>query len=77
MTTCELPIVSSRCRAAPKKGFGARLRRILGLMDAWHERSRQRRECRELMAMPDYLLDDMGVTREDLYREVRKPFWQA
>lgn len=77
MTTCELPIQRSHCRTTRKKGLGARLGRILGLMAAWHERSRQRRECRELLAMPDYLLDDMGVAREDLYQEARKPFWKA
>lgn len=74
MTTCEIPITSSRCRAVRKTGFGSRLMRILGLMAAWHERSRQRRE---LMAMPDHLLKDMGTTREELYQEARKPFWQA
>lgn len=74
MTTCEIPIQRSHCRGAPKAGLGARLARILELMAAWHERSRQRRE---LMAMPDYLLKDMGVSREDIDREARKPFWQA
>lgn len=74
MTTCELSIQRSRCRVSPKTGFGSRLARILELMACWDERYRQRRD---LMAMPDHLLKDIGVTREEVYREARKPFWQA
>lgn len=73
MNTCEMSIPASQCRAPRAAGWGSRLARLLKLLETWHERSRQRRE---LLAMPDYLLKDMGITREDLYREQRKPFWR-
>lgn len=73
MNTCEMSIPGSQCLATRARGGGSRLTRFLGLLETWHERSHQRRE---LLAMPDYLLKDMGVTREELYEEVRKPFWR-
>lgn len=62
---------SGCCRAAPVRPricflFG----RVLERLRRRHEQTRLRRE---LAAMPDYLLKDMGVTREDLYREYRNP----
>lgn len=50
---------------------GAGLRRLLELLRRWHEHARRRRE---LMEMQDHLLKDMGITREDVYRELRRPF---
>ncbi|AWK89051.1 DUF1127 domain-containing protein [Azospirillum thermophilum] len=38
------------------------------------ERSRQRRA---LMALDDYLLKDIGISRTDAEHEVRKPFWRG
>ncbi|MFC3853158.1 DUF1127 domain-containing protein [Salinispirillum marinum] len=32
---------------------------------------------RALMNMPEYLLRDIGMTKYDVAKEVRKPFWQA
>lgn len=40
----------------------------------WHERWQQRRT---LLQMDDHLLRDIGITCEDVAREVAKPFWQA
>jgi uncharacterized protein YjiS (DUF1127 family) len=40
----------------------------------WFSRSRQRRALAEL-ARDDYLLQDIGVSREDAVREAAKPFW--
>lgn len=31
---------------------------------------------RALMNMPDYLLRDIGMTKYDVAKEVRKPFWK-
>jgi uncharacterized protein YjiS (DUF1127 family) len=48
-------------------------------MDAvriWSARCRERRALRELMALGDHLLEDIGVTRQEALREAAKPFWQ-
>ena len=42
----------------------------------WSERSRQRRHLRELPQWDDYLLNDIGVSREAALREAAKPFWR-
>jgi len=40
----------------------------------WRHRARSRHE---LAVLCDRCLRDMGVTRYDAEREVRKPFWRA
>jgi uncharacterized protein YjiS (DUF1127 family) len=40
---------------------------------AWQVRARQRRHLAELS---DYMLRDLGLTRADVFRETRKPFWR-
>lgn len=40
----------------------------------WRRRARSRHE---LAVLCDRCLRDMGVTRYDVDREVRKPFWRA
>jgi uncharacterized protein YjiS (DUF1127 family) len=56
----------------------AGLRRWLGHLLAgatrWQDRARQRRTLAEL---PEPLLRDVGLTREDVQAELRKPFWRA
>lgn len=37
------------------------------MLRVWHEQTSRRRE---LLAMPEYLLKDMGVSREEVYREI-------
>jgi uncharacterized protein YjiS (DUF1127 family) len=39
----------------------------------YRQRSRQRRELREL---DDRMLDDIGISRERAMQEARKPFWR-
>ena len=39
----------------------------------WCER---RRERRDLASLNDQILRDVGLTRADIEREYRKPFWQ-
>jgi uncharacterized protein YjiS (DUF1127 family) len=41
---------------------------------SWRRRIRQRRE---LLRLPDAMLEDVGISRRDAWREARKPFWQA
>jgi uncharacterized protein YjiS (DUF1127 family) len=38
----------------------------------WHERARQRRRLSEI---DDRMLEDIGLSRADVSREVEKPFW--
>lgn len=42
----------------------------------WLERSRQRSELRELIESPDDTFKDIGISRYDVQREERKPFWR-
>jgi uncharacterized protein YjiS (DUF1127 family) len=42
----------------------------------WAGRSRRRRQLGELAELDDYLLKDIGVSREEALREAAKPFWR-
>ena len=46
--------------------------RVVDILLVWEERSRQRRS---LYCLDDRMLMDMGLTRADVERETRKPFW--
>ena len=39
----------------------------------WDQRARQRRQ---LAALDDYMLRDIGLSRADVASEIRKAFWQ-
>ena len=54
--------------------LGTRLRGLFGLCLLWHGRWKQRLDLAELNA---HLLQDIGVTPRDAFREADKPFWQA
>jgi uncharacterized protein YjiS (DUF1127 family) len=47
---------------------------LRGLIGEWIRRSESRRD---LAALSDRELRDIGVTRVDAMREVEKPFWRA
>lgn len=53
--------------------LGRRIIHILELPGIWMERSRDRAEMGRL---DDRMLRDMGVSRLDVERELRKPFWR-
>lgn len=40
----------------------------------WQARQRERRQ---LASLDDAVLKDLGLTRVDVEREIRKPFWHA
>lgn len=44
-----------------------------GLVAFWIERARQRRALAEL---DDRCLADIGLSRDDVFQEIRKPFWR-
>lgn len=47
---------------------------LLALISLWRHRARDREA---LAVMSDRCLRDLGVTRLDVMREARKPFWRA
>ncbi len=47
---------------------------ILDLVFLWQDRAHQRLMLAEL---DDHLLTDLGLSRSDVERECRKPFWRA
>ena len=48
--------------------------RWIGLIEIWRRRSHDRRT---LMLMSDTELKDIAVSRNEVWREARKPFWRA
>ena len=50
-----------------------RTRSFMALLAVWRHRSRTRQE---LMMMTDRELRDLGIRRDDVLYEVRKPFWR-
>lgn len=58
-----------------ESGTKQKRRSFTQIINLWHERSRQRRELRDL-ARDISLLDDVGLSNYDLQREGRKPFWR-
>jgi uncharacterized protein YjiS (DUF1127 family) len=48
----------------------------LRTLEVWIDRSHQRRQLGELAELNDYLLKDIGVSREQAMREAAKPFWR-
>lgn len=55
-------------------GFALWLTRVLDGVLEWSERRQQRRD---LMALPDHLLADIGISRADALREADKPCWRC
>ncbi|MFL9813729.1 DUF1127 domain-containing protein [Stutzerimonas sp. VN223-3] len=51
----------------------APLRRLLQLLRLWQQRARTRRQ---LAALDDRQLADVGISRSDRMDELSKPFWR-
>jgi uncharacterized protein YjiS (DUF1127 family) len=70
-------LVYARQRPAKARHGWYRVRRAMvacaRAIALWTDRARQRRI---LAAMDDRLLSDIGITRIEAEREVRKPFWR-
>ena len=57
-------------------GFRKAVRDLLELLEmvaVWSQRSRERRQ---LMTLDDRMLQDIGVSRSDAWREFEKPVWR-
>lgn len=57
----------------PLTPFSTFALRAVVLLVSWEERRRTRKALHEL---DDYLLKDLGLTREEAHREATRPFWQ-
>jgi len=75
MPVYQLPTDAGTC--AGRRDRSSRRGRLRGLLAAWAAGVGRRREMAEVMAMPEHLLRDIGIAREDAYREYRKPFWRC
>jgi uncharacterized protein YjiS (DUF1127 family) len=58
-----------RIRVAVANIFAAAVWGVMG----WAERARQRRA---LLALDEWMLKDIGLSRADVRREYDKPFWR-
>ena len=89
MSILTMSILTVRgARAGPKvrplrtpRDRRAQIRWLIVLMCAtverWVKRSRQRRALYEIAERDDHhLLKDIGVSREEAFREAGKPFWR-
>jgi uncharacterized protein YjiS (DUF1127 family) len=76
--TLRSPLRAVEAAGAANKGNAAgwiRLRRRT--LARWVARSRQRHALREIAEANDlHLLKDIGVSREEAFREADKPFWR-
>lgn len=63
-------------RLSPDHGSlgGALVVRAIQTLRTWHQRARGRTE---LLRLDDHILRDVGLTREQVLAETRKPFWRA
>jgi uncharacterized protein YjiS (DUF1127 family) len=68
-TLCTVPLRES----APSPALARPFRATARTLAAWQARGKLRRQLR---AMPDYLLRDVGLQVEDVLAETRKPFWR-
>ncbi len=57
----------------PAPRFAALVVAAVRALTDWADRSRQRRA---LLALDDWTLKDIGITRADVMREYSKPFWR-
>jgi uncharacterized protein YjiS (DUF1127 family) len=62
------PIVAGQCARSRNLAFAC-----VRLIAIWMARARERRD---LATLDDRMLRDIGITRIDVLRECRKPFWR-
>ncbi len=76
ISTCDEPILNSKKdKNRNKKITPASLSNSqwFNTLNLWMQRSRQRRDLAEL---DQHLLDDLGLTKEMVAKEMAKPFWR-
>ena len=55
-------------------GFGTTVRRAMDVLLEWQSRARDRQT---LASLSDRMLDDLGISPDDVLRETDKPFWRG
>jgi uncharacterized protein YjiS (DUF1127 family) len=70
--TTQQPATCSHPEIACRPGILGLLYRLVELPLIWQERYRERRRLAEL---PDYLLNDIGLSRSQIANETEKWFW--
>ena len=60
-------------RRISRQGLWSVLSRSLDRLREWRQRSRGRRE---LAALDERMLRDIGLSQADVWREINKPFWR-
>ncbi|MEX0759186.1 MAG: DUF1127 domain-containing protein [Tistlia sp.] len=60
-------------RAGPRLSASQAVPALVQLLLLWQERSNQRLRLREL---DDHMLKDLGISRDQAWRESEKPFWR-
>lgn len=81
MHTITIKSLPDRSRAFPKPSRADYQRRItVWISNAWTlflVWQRRHRERQAMATFEDHRLRDIGLCREDLAREIAKPFWRA
>lgn len=54
-------------------GLQAAAKRGASMLRLWRQRGRDRRQ---LMELSDYMLKDIGITRDERENEISRPFWR-
>jgi uncharacterized protein YjiS (DUF1127 family) len=49
---------------------------VRGLLAEWERRRSYRRDLNRLLHVGDYMIRDIGLTRDAALREIEKPVWQ-
>lgn len=76
-TLCVSPVSTRRLsgKRLPRQRYS--LESLFGSIAAWRERTRFRWELKRLAKDTPYLIDDIGLTKEQAEEEIAKlPFWQ-
>jgi uncharacterized protein YjiS (DUF1127 family) len=81
MHTISMKSLPDRSRAFPgpsradyQRGFTLWISKGRRLLMVWQQRHAERQA---LAVLEDHRQKDIGLTREDLAREIAKPFWRA
>ena len=56
-------------------GFCAAVSAPLWLIAAIAKGIQRRRELNQLLSLPDYMLKDVGIQRDEIVRQSMKPLW--
>lgn len=72
MILSKNPTIGIAYPSARSSVLGTAMARVFDTLATWQERAHQRAS---LAALDDHMLADIGLTRVDVHRECRKPFW--